>query len=362
MIRRPGGQPGPATWALAPRLPGSTRDRVRRRLSAAYDPALVLAIWLPCLAAALNTAADAARARGFGPPWLGPGELLMLAPLLIWGMFAVGGVRGPVIGSPFVVHALAQTGPGWRRAIPRRFALAAITLVGLGVSLWALAAVSVQGPADPADPAAWVFGGSAAVGVTWLGAVAWLAGQVWQRAARLAGALAVVGVALWSALGWPAPPTGAALGAPGSLGALGALGALSLVALVFAIRLTAKVGPNEVVGQSLVWESAQIAVRGQAAHDAAAAFRPNPIRPRTALPAAGRSWPLTLIGWDFAALARSPARSLTALAGLVWAGCLTARTLPGSPPLPLGAGPLGAAAGLIGFAALGGFWDGLRDW
>jgi hypothetical protein len=329
-------------------------------LRQAYEAFITALIVLACVVGALQLLTADAKTRGFDVAWPGAGTVLLIIPWLGLALFALGAVRGPVVGAPFETYVAAQTGSPWPAFRFKRFWVAAGRAVAVVLLTWALVAlgaVEVFTGQDAPAISRWVWAATAALGAGLFGSVCWLAGQAAPKAGQLLTPLLLVGLAVWSALGWPS----AALN-PSVDPLAGAVALLAgLVAALATPRLLRGIGLNQRLGQAIRWEAAGTALLGGTASEAAAAFQ---VRPRGRHLGAGRAktWRRALIALDGWGLIRTAGASFGGLAALVTAGALVAAALPGGPPLLLSPGVIGLVAGLVGFGALGPFCHGLRNW
>jgi hypothetical protein len=300
---------------------------------------------------------------------LAPGTVLMsvatVALVIATAAFVAGGFRGPVMGDPFAVMVTMDAASSPKDAV-RRFWRAAWPVVA-ALPVLRVAVLMAAGHERSA--------GTAVCGVAFglitglVAAVAWLAGQVWPRAARVCGGTAlwvVAALAIW----WPAFLTAhdwlafLALGGPDTgpvtawIGGLG--GALALAGAAATPWLARRLDPIRVLGQAIAWEATGVAVMSGWASEALAPYRSLPAHAwGRALPRRG-SWTVVFVQSDLIGLVRTPGRAAAGAAGLLVAGWAAASALTQTGPIP--PGPLGAMAAIIAYAALGTATDSLRDW
>lgn len=289
--------------------------------------------------------------------------------LLVAGL-AAGAVRGPVMMSPFRMHVVAG-GPQPRRVALRgafwsRFVW--LPLVGAVVGALAPAALVLAGVAGAGDLVAGVLIG-VTVGI--LVGVAWLAGQALSSRTTTRVAVLCLLAAAVLALAWPSLAGAVGMGAPVGVAAPVGLGqllgpALSAGAAGAAVCLLIAVVPpllDHLRGPVLLeqahrWQRASTAGGAGDLAGAAATFRLPPRRPRPAgAVGTARLLPLLFLHRDLVGALRTPARSLSAVAGLgvaVVLGVLSASLPDGLAGVVLG------ASSLLAYLALGVWSDGFR--
>ncbi|MFT4219567.1 MAG: hypothetical protein QM611_03495 [Microbacterium sp.] len=331
------------------------------RASAAYIALLV----------ALVTAAPAARAvwlaatSAEGVAALASSAAPAVTALVAAGLWAVallaGLARGPAILPPFLAHTFATSGAprltAFRAPVARSgAAVVATTTLASGI---VAASLLAHGLADPWAAGAFVLAW-ALVGV--VATVAWLAGQALPRAA-VPGALgilllAAISVAAPAAL--PYTPWGwAGLAHPvsASAPALIALAATAVAAVALAPTLSHRLSVDVLITQAVRWESTTIHASGMELAAAASLYQPRPSagRRRRAIHLRGPLW-LAFLVRDAVGAARTPGRLVAGAIGVAAAGVLLALA-----HQPGGAGAaLAAVAGVVLFAGLGPFTDGVR--
>lgn len=283
----------------------------------------------------------------------------------LWaGALLLGRDRGPALRPPFPTHALATSdltrSDAFREPVLRAGALVtALTTTTAGVIG---AGLMYRGIVDPLDAGRFVAVG-ALVGA--LAAVAWLAGQVFPRAATpLAFGILVLGAVTaavpalhpFTPWGWVgiAYPGG---GSSHALAALTALTALTAALVVSAPMLMNRLGLADLMAQSGRWDSATAHATGMDFGSAAMIYqRPPSIGRRLRAVRPLRRQAATFLIRDAIGAVRTPGRLIAAVFALGTAGALTTLAfVPGAPGWVLG-----AAAGVILFAGLGPLSDGIR--
>jgi hypothetical protein len=310
--------------------------------------------------------------------WLVPTSHQLAAMAgMVAAALALGAVRGPVMAEPFRL-VLALEGPArWsaslRRPLIRNWfgagvaAVAAISTVGVmmtvaGVATWAQVAVWAPG---------W-FGAAAAA------LAAWLAGQRWPVAGRLAGSLLLaltLALSSSSALGWAERVRWPGGGWPGGGWPGGGLNGPMIVAMAVALViglgsaiaaagpwLMNRLDPSLMRAQAGRWSDATMAARAGYASEAALAYEAWPTRRAASLGERGRRWWSRVIWLDLAGLRRTPGRLgaailATALGGL-WLSLAAKAALVDGPAL-IWAG-VGALACVVCAAGVRGLGSGLR--
>lgn len=313
------------------------------------------AVWLSATSddgIALLSSPDASRATS------------MIVAALWAGAWAIGRDRGPALRAPVPTHALAGSdlsrwtsfrGPALRAGAG---VTAATTLVAGLVG----AALVSRGLADPAGALGFVAAGALAGTVA---SVAWLAGQAFPRAAApaalvvLAGGILVLTVpevapfAPWAWVGDAYPAAQAARGfAP-----VMPLTALAALLVVAAPALMSRIDAGVLSEQAGRWDLAVVHATGMDLRSATTLYQRRPSlgrRVRAVRPMRQRAMMFALR--DAVASARTPGRLLVGVASVAASGALVAvAAVPGMPRELLG-----AAAGLVLFAALGPLTDGVR--
>ncbi|MBG6215326.1 hypothetical protein RCH23_003266 [Cryobacterium sp. CAN_C3] len=283
----------------------------------------------------------------------------------LWaGALLLGRDRGPAVLPPFLTHALAMSDlPRFNTFRAPLFLsgaiAAAVCTIAAGLIGMSLAS---NGLAEPGGVATFTTVGGL-VGVT--ATVAWLAGQVFPRAA-VAGALgilalglvtvAVPGMQLYAPWGWVglAYPTS---GISHSLPALATMAALAAALVALVPVMMNRLGLAELTTQAARWDSATTHAAGMEFSSAATIYQPKPhlgrriraVRPHTQL-----AW--TFLVRDTIGATRAPGRLIVGILALTAAGVLLALAFAPTTPGWL----LGAAAGVIAFAGLGPLTDGIR--
>lgn len=293
---------------------------------------------------------------------------------LLWaGGLLLGRERGPVLHSPFRSWLLGSSdAPRWR-AFGRGMSATLAVTSGLG-ALAAAAIIGALSSAGLAGDGALFIAASACAAL--IAAVAWLLGQAFPRSAALLAAGIVIAVAAsllpsaaasgalpWSPLAtlFPVlPGAGRAVPPGGGWSALSGLACLAAAGLAVVPWAMSRLRLETLVAQSNRWQSATSLATMMEFGGAAELYR---ARPRI-----GRRWPawhragarrrtplpLRLLRVDAVAAARTPVRATFAAVTLLAAGALL--TAGASVP----AWPLGAAAGVLAFWALGPFTDGMH--
>lgn len=280
----------------------------------------------------------------------------------LWaGALLLGRDRGPALLPPFPTHALATSdlprSHTFRDPVLRATAfVVALTTLVAGLIAGSLA---YSGSTDPFGVAMFVAVGTLAGIVT---TIAWLAGQVFPRAA-VPGALSVL--ALGSAAnafpvmqafvpwGW----VGLAYPGGGSPHAVVALTVFTGALVAAAPVLMNRLGLAELMFHAARWDSATIHVTGMDFSAAAMVYQAPPHRGRRirAVPSRGLRPAMFLIR-DAVGAVRTPGRLIVGVLALATAGAfIPLAFVPATPSWPLG-----AAAGLILFAGLGPLTDGIR--
>ena len=323
---------------------------------------------------------------------------------LVWAAAVIAGrLRGPVVFTPFLAHALTTSPVPQRRAFARQAWMSVVTLSVAGALCGATlaaaaaaasaAAVTSAAASAIASPSAVVYPSAAALaaapsvsvatpeialGVALaasvgaacgiVAALLWLVGQaVPPRWSALAiGVLAALSTAAFGAQAWgfsfgPALVTStlAALAAVGAhpLAAPGALlAALTLLAVV--PLLLSRLEPRVVLGQSLRWEAVRLHTSTLELSASVATYQsvPRAGRRRFAIGGRARSLPAIIVRRDAVAALRTPGRLAIGVLVLLACGALITGAAVVAPP----AWMLGAIAGVAAYAAAGPLSDGLR--
>ncbi|SKC39945.1 hypothetical protein [Okibacterium fritillariae] len=313
---------------------------------------------------------------------------------LVWAAAVIAGrLRGPVVFTPFLAHALTTSPVPQRRAFARQtwMSVAALSVAGAlcGATLAAASAAAVTSAAASAvaSPSAAALAAASSVSVATpeialgvalaasvgaasgiVAALLWLVGQaVPPRWSALAiGVLAALSTAAFGAQAWgfsfgPTLATSilAALAAVGvhSLAAPGTLlAALTLLAVV--PLLLSVLEPRVVLGQSLRWEAVRLHTSTLELSASVATYQsvPRAGRRRFAIGGRARSLPAIIVRRDAVAALRTPGRLAIGVLVLLACGALIAGAAAVAPP----AWMLGAIAGVAAYAAAGPLSDGLR--
>ncbi|WP_286795410.1 hypothetical protein [Microbacterium sp. UBA3394] len=331
------------------------------RAYAAYMVFMVAVVAVTPIARAVWLSLTSAEGIAVLASTAAPGVTVLTAAGLWAGALILGRDRGPAVLPPFPTHALATSdlprsdtfrGPVLRAgALVTGLATFAAGLVG--------GSLTSNGLADPLSTAMFAAVG-ALVGI--VATVAWLAGQVFPRAA-VPVALGVLALAAFTAAvpfmqpftpwGW----VGLAYPGSGSPHTLVALTALT-AALVAAVPvLLNRLGLAELMAQAARWESAATYATGMEFSSAVTIYQGEPHAGRRlrAVRAIRRRSAVFLIR-DAIGAVRTPGRLVVGVIALATAGTLI--TLAFAPAMPGWA--LGAAAGLTLFGGLGPFTDGIR--
>lgn len=323
---------------------------------------------------------------------------------LVWAAAViVGRLRGPVVFTPFLAHALTTSPVPQRRAFARQAWMSVVTLSVAGALCGATlaaaaaaasaAAVTSAAASAVASPSAVVYPSAAALaaapsvsvatpeialGVALaasvgaacgiVAALLWLVGQaVPPRWSALAiGVLAALSTVAFGAQAWGfsfdptlADTTLAGLAAVGAhpLAAPGALlAALTLLAVV--PLLLSRLEPRVVLGQSLRWEAVRLHTSTLELSAFVATYQsvPRAGRRRFAIGGRARSLPAIIVRRDAVAALRTPGRLAIGVLVLLACGALITGAAVVTPP----AWMLGATAGVAAYAAAGPLSDGLR--
>jgi len=315
---------------------------------------------------------------------------------LVWAAAVIAGrLRGPVVFTPFLAHALTTSPVPQRRAFARQVWMSVAALSAAGALCGAVlaaaeaAAVTSATAAAAASPStaalattaassAFMIAPGAALGVALsasvgaacgiVAALLWLVGQaVPSRWSALAiGVLAALSTVAFSAQAWGltfdpalAGSTLAALAAVGAhpLAAPGALlAALTLLAVV--PLLLSRLEPRVVLGQSLRWEAVRLHTSTLELSASVATYQtvPRAGRRRFAIGGRARSLPAIIVRRDAVAALRTPGRLAIGVLVLLACGALITGAAVVAPP----AWMLGAIAGVAAYAAAGPLSDGLR--
>lgn len=290
-----------------------------------------------------------------------PGVTTLVVAVLWAGAMLLGRDRGPALLPPFPTHAFATSdlsrsdtfrGPVLRAgAVVTALTAAVAGMIGVGLGS--------SGLVDPLGAGVFVAAG-ALVGV--IATVAWLAGQVFPRAAVpiALGILALGAVTAAIPVIQPYTPwgwVGLAYPGGGSGVPLAALTALTAVLVAAVPVLMNRLGVAELTAQAARWDSATTHATGMDFGAAATIYQGRPHlgrRLRAVRPIRRR--PAVFLIRDAIGAVRTPGRLMVGVLAVAAAGTLL--TLAFAPAMPGWA--LGAAAGVILFAGLGPLTDGIR--
>ncbi|MGL3149559.1 DUF6297 family protein [Microbacterium sp. A82] len=313
---------------------------------------LVRAVWLSAISAE-GVALFAAPAA--------PGVTVFIVAGLWAGGLLLGRDRGPAMLPPFLNYALAASdlprSDTFRGPLLRAGALVtALTMIVAGLVAGSLTS---QGLVSPLSVVAFTLVG-AMVGT--IATVAWLAGQAFPRPAVpvalgliVAGALSAVVPAAqpFTPWGW----VGIAYPGNAAPHVLPALLAVTAACVASVPALMNRLGLMELSAQAARWDAATVHAAGMDFSTAASLYqvRPHLGRGIRAVRAMRRLSGTFLIR-DVIGAARTPGRFIVAVLALAGAGVLITFAFAPATPGWL----LGAAAGLVIFAALGPLTDGIR--
>ncbi|WP_292833903.1 hypothetical protein [Microbacterium sp.] len=280
----------------------------------------------------------------------------------LWaGAMLLGRDRGPALLPPFPTHAFATSdlslSDTFRGPVLR--AVACVTALTTTIAGFIGVGLRSSGLLDPLGAGVFVATG-ALVGV--VATVAWLAGQVFPRAAVpialsiLAlgtSTVAIPAIQSFTPWGW----VGLAYAGGGSPHIIGALTALTAVLVVAVPVLMNRLDAAELAAQAARWDSATTHATRMDFGAAATIYQGRPHRGRRlrAVRPIRRRAAVFLIR-DAIGAVRTPGRLIVGVLAVAAAGALL--TLAFAPALPGWA--LGAAAGVILFAGLGPLTDGIR--
>jgi hypothetical protein len=323
---------------------------------------------------------------------------------LVWAAAVIAGrLRGPVVFTPFVAHALTTSPVPQRRAFARQAWMSVVTLSVAGAlcgatlaaaaaaasaaAVTSAAASAVASPSAVVSPSAAALTAapsvsvaipeialgvalSASVGAACgiVAALLWLVGQaVPSRWSALAiGVLTALSTVAFGAQAWgfALDPTlaGSTLAGLATVGAhpLAAPGALlaALTLLGVVPLLLSRLEPRVVLGQSLRWEAVRLHTSTLELSASVATYQsvPRAGRRRFAIGGRTRSLPAIIVRRDAVAALRTPGRLAIGVLVLLACGALVAGAAVVAPP----AWMLGAIAGVAAYAAAGPLSDGLR--
>lgn len=290
-----------------------------------------------------------------------PGVTTLVVAGLWAGAMVLGRERGPALLPPLPTHAFATSdlsrSDTFRRPVLR--AGAAVTALTTVIAGMIGVGLGSSGLVDPLGAGVFVAAG-ALVGV--IATVAWLAGQVFPRAAVpiALGVLALGAVTAAIPVMQPFTPwgwVGRAYPGGGSGVPLAALTALTAVLVATVPVLMNRLGVAELTAQAARWDSATTHATGMDFGAAATIYQGRPHlgrRLRAVRPIRRR--PAVFLIRDAIGAVRTPGRLLVGVLAVAAAGTLL--TLAFAPAMPGWA--LGAAAGVILFAGLGPLTDGIR--
>lgn len=286
----------------------------------------------------------------------------IVVTVCLWaGALLLGRERGPAIRRPFLTHALATSdipvAEAFRGPLLRSGALVVSVCAGaaglIGAGLASAGLTSALGIVSFTAV-------GALVGV--ITTVAWSAGQAMPRAAvsvaLLVAALGALTVAFpslqaftpWGWVGLAYPLDGVSL-APVALAAL-------TVSLVIAVpSLMNRIGVTELTAQAVRWSSATSHATGMDFDSAARLYQGKPqVGRRLRAVRSGAGLVPMFFLRDALGAIRTPGRLVAGILGLVLAAVLVVFAATPAAPGWL----LGAAAGIVAFAALGPLTDGIR--
>lgn len=276
----------------------------------------------------------------------------------------LGRERGPALLPPFLLHALATSDLPYRVVFrgPLLRCGALVVAICTGAAGLTGASLAHRGFASAEQAVVFTIVG-ALVGV--VASAAWLAGQTHPRVA-LPVAIGVVALAS-GGLSSPALQTSTPWGwvglayplgtAPPLLGALAGLVALALVAIAVVPALLSRLRPAETAVQAARWQAATSSALGTEFGAAATVYRKAPhVGRRVRAVRPGHGLGVAFFVRDAIGAARTPGRLVVGLIALGVGGLLLGYAVVSPGPGWL----LGAAAGLIVFAATGPLTDGIR--
>lgn len=327
----------------------------------AYMMLMVALVAVAPLARALWLSATSSEGLALLVSPAAPGVTVLVVAGVWAGGLLWGRDRGPALLPPFLAHALATSDMPRAHAFrgPLLRAGAFVTLVFTSVAALIAGSLMSHGLADPVSVVTFTLVG-ALVGV--ITTMAWLAGQVFPRAA-VPVALGVVVLGAASALVpvmQPFTPWGwVAIAYPikGSSHTLAALFAATAALVAAAPVLMNLLGYAELASQAARWDSATVHAAGLDFSTAVATYqgRPRHGRRTRAVRPMRRLWVTFLIRDTIGAI-RTPGRLIVGVVALTaGAALITFAFAPATPGLLLG-----AAAGLVLFGGLGPLTDGLR--
>jgi hypothetical protein len=292
-----------------------------------------------------------------------PSVTALTAAVLWAGALLIGRDRGPAVLPRFLAHALAVSDlPRFDTFRPPLVRSGGILVAGCAITAGFIGSIlASHGLVDLAGVVRFAAAGSL-VGV--IATVAWLAGQAFPKAAVL-GALGIVTLGVvsvtvpvmqtltpagWAGLAYPTSAISQSFSVP-------ALGALAVALIAVVPLLMNRLGLAELETQAARWESATTHAAGMDFSSATTIYQPKPYRGRNI----GAVRPSTRLAWTFfvrdtIGAIRTPGRLIVSIFALATAGGLFALAF--APTTP--GWVLGAAAGMITFAALGPLTDGVR--
>ncbi|AZS37198.1 hypothetical protein CVS47_01830 [Microbacterium lemovicicum] len=280
----------------------------------------------------------------------------------LWASFLLlGRVRGPALRPPFQTHALASSDllrfTSFRGPFLRSAALVVASTAAVGVLIGT--SLITVGRSAPGDALLFVL---ACVCVGIVSAVAWLAGQAMPRSSALLAPLVVglgaitAAVPAWRFVtpwGW----AGLAYPLAASTGALVPLLAVTAAAVSLVPALMSRLSLPRLIAQAIRWEAATSHATGMELATATSVYQPVPTlgrRLRVVRPGLPR--PLLFLVRDALGAARTPVRLVAAALAMATAAALFTLSLVGESPGWF----LSSAAGVLLFAGLGPFTDGVR--
>lgn len=268
--------------------------------------------------------------------------------LLLAAALAAGGIRGPIVMSPFRIHLIAG-GPQPRRVSLRgRFRSVLLLLLVLASVLGAVPSAALL-RAGAAGPMTLLEGALAGATVGVLVAVAWLAGQALTPRTTTCAAASCLIVIGGLALRWPGPP-----GLPG----WGALFAAAVGLLVLVPPLLDRLSGPILLEQAHRWRSATTAGGAGDLSAAAGTYRLRPRRPGPVRAVGDTTLlPVLFLRRDLIGAARTPVRSVVAAAALCLA--ILVGALSTTLPDQMTWFAIGTSS-VMGYLALGVWSDGFR--
>lgn len=289
-------------------------------------------------------------------------SVTMLAVSGIWAFcLLLGRVRGPALRPPFATHALASSDLPRATSFRGPFLRSGTMVVALSTVVGVLIGASLvsAGHSKPGDALLFVLA-CTCVGI--ISSIAWLVGQAMPRTAALLAPLVFALGTVTSTIPAMQPLTpwgwvGLAYPVATATGTIAPLLATTAAAVTVAPSLMSRLTLTLLTAQAARWEAATSHATGMELAAAATVYQAAPKvgrHLRAVRPALRR--PLVFLLRDAVGAARTPVRFATAALALAAAAALfTLSLVPESPNWALS-----AVAGVILFAALGPFTDGIR--